>query len=1192
MMKKCFKTTYVCIFLAICMIACFILAGCNGKQGGEKQIENISLNETSITLDIGETFQLNATISPEDAENKDLNWSASPAGIVTVSDNGLVTAVAEGAATVTAASGNGKSADCSVTVKPYVTPDEQKFAASFNPGDYLSLFVASASSVDCEGQEATIRAVRGGQEAGSVKAVFNRNNELIVPLASFAGLTDQGTYQFEIATPFTAEVLDLTAELTAVEQNYIFSSEEGWQNSPNGEGELKANGRIAVVGEQTWGWVSKTITVDFDKASIVDVKIRNASHNWAVKVSGNGIATPAPLFPEGGYEGNDHHVVDLKSVAGMEKTTGVAELTFDFFASGALDAYTDMEYFRLIASEAVPAVLTPIKEFVALEDFAYAAQEIAAKMGETINLTEGLTFTPADASNRNLSFASSDEQVFTVDPNGVLTPVSVGQAELTMKSPDGTIVKTIPVDVRIAVEGMALKNSSGIYEVGNTFKIEPVFTPANATNQKVVYTVISGNATVAQDGTVTCSSAGESVIRVTAEDGAFTADFTLTVQEKVVHAESITVLPDTFDGKIGDTQQLTVEVLPENADDKSVIYSSSDAKVVTVSESGLMTITGYGSATVTATTNDGGKTDECAVTSYPYYDFENNTQNQPEYFYVSFEAAGTVTTDMRAAVDVYKGVEKVTTVTAAITKTSDKSLLKALFDIADFNMTEDITYRFVIRVVDEEGNAEGNGYEIRENLPLESDTVFEVTADGGWTRMPAPLDFDAAGNLVLKEGGETYGGIMRDVTINFDGAPYLVIKVDSAQTLWSIVFQVSGKDVKVTPDMAENEIGTYVIDLRAAEDIFSGGEELGDRTGIQSVSLRIFLNRPGTTPFPEGGFKTKIASIGFYREKGDFEFSLNADAFRLVKGESAQISASVENGAEGHTIAYQSNAPEIVSVGTDGKLTANAPGFATVTVSYMVDGAALVTKSVKVYVGGEFVYSAEDELAYAVAADSGLVADTPVVFEIYSSSGTFVGQTTCTVESYGRVAASLAGIAMNDGESYRVFLSAGNKAVPTEFNLVSAVEAKITADGGWTPCANMGLTVPEDGKIAMADGVSATWGGFLTKQVTINMSEMDYMFWKVEAFEGATASIAGFDLDGSGTKKISYNPGWGITGDGIAVAAKSQVASADVGANEAFQAMTGEQTLYFCVGINGTSAGHAALFSMVAAAHIEINFMV
>ena len=79
-------------------------------------VENVTLDKESATLIEGETLSLTAVASPDHATDKAITWSASDDKVATVDENGLITAVAPGTATITATSGD-KSASCVVTVE-------------------------------------------------------------------------------------------------------------------------------------------------------------------------------------------------------------------------------------------------------------------------------------------------------------------------------------------------------------------------------------------------------------------------------------------------------------------------------------------------------------------------------------------------------------------------------------------------------------------------------------------------------------------------------------------------------------------------------------------------------------------------------------------------------------------------------------------------------------------------------------------------------------------------------------------------------------------------------------------------------------------------------------------------------------------------------------------------------------------
>lgn len=81
-------------------------------------VSSISLNKSSVTLRVGGTVTISATVSPSDATNANVTWSTSNSEIATVSSSGKVTAKKVGGPVTITAKAGGKSATCSVTVEP------------------------------------------------------------------------------------------------------------------------------------------------------------------------------------------------------------------------------------------------------------------------------------------------------------------------------------------------------------------------------------------------------------------------------------------------------------------------------------------------------------------------------------------------------------------------------------------------------------------------------------------------------------------------------------------------------------------------------------------------------------------------------------------------------------------------------------------------------------------------------------------------------------------------------------------------------------------------------------------------------------------------------------------------------------------------------------------------------------------
>ena len=116
------------------------------------KVSSVSLNPSSLSLTKkGQTARLSATVSPSNATNKSINWSSSNNNVATVS-NGVVTAVGNGSATITAtaADGSGKRASCSVTVNIPTTPDTQTITLAGGNAETVAIgwWDEIASSID------------------------------------------------------------------------------------------------------------------------------------------------------------------------------------------------------------------------------------------------------------------------------------------------------------------------------------------------------------------------------------------------------------------------------------------------------------------------------------------------------------------------------------------------------------------------------------------------------------------------------------------------------------------------------------------------------------------------------------------------------------------------------------------------------------------------------------------------------------------------------------------------------------------------------------------------------------------------------------------------------------------------------------------------------------------------------------
>lgn len=223
------------------------------------------------------------------------------------------------------------------------------------------------------------------------------------------------------------------------------------------------------------------------------------------------------------------------------------------------------------------------------------------------------TITPSNATNKNVTWSSDNQNVATVE-NGKVTAVGAGKATITVTTEDGNKTATCAVTVNpISVTGVTLDQSALPISVGGSAELKANVTPENATNKTVTWS--SDNtavATVDASGKVTAVAPGTATITVTTADGGKTANCTVTVTQPV---NDVTLDKTTMDLFVGNGGTLTAKIQPDNASNKTVDWTTSNAGVATVDANGKVTAVGAGKATITATAADGSeKKAACEVT--------------------------------------------------------------------------------------------------------------------------------------------------------------------------------------------------------------------------------------------------------------------------------------------------------------------------------------------------------------------------------------------------------------------------------------------------------------------------------------------------------------------------------------------------------------------------------------------------
>lgn len=147
------KTISFALLIALVLSSSALLAGC-----GTAKVNSISLSDTTVTLEPGKSYALQVIVSPENAKDQKITWTSTDYTIVNVVD-GTIYAIADGSATIEAATSNGKTASCSVFVETptaynKLNKDEKGFFDTFLKGIKQFKNPGSVSVVNVDYQSA------------------------------------------------------------------------------------------------------------------------------------------------------------------------------------------------------------------------------------------------------------------------------------------------------------------------------------------------------------------------------------------------------------------------------------------------------------------------------------------------------------------------------------------------------------------------------------------------------------------------------------------------------------------------------------------------------------------------------------------------------------------------------------------------------------------------------------------------------------------------------------------------------------------------------------------------------------------------------------------------------------------------------------------------------------------------------
>lgn len=210
---------------------------------------------------------------------------------------------------------------------------------------------------------------------------------------------------------------------------------------------------------------------------------------------------------------------------------------------------------------------------------------------------------PLNASQRTVSWESSDTSVCTVDTNGLVKATGVGFATILCKTIDGSdLTAMCKIYVKQPVTSVVLNTKEIEVRKGTVFWLNATCLPENADNKLCAWTTSDKDVcTVDNDGKVTAVGSGTCNIVVTNVDTGISDYCVVTVTQPVT---GITLNSDYQSMWVGSKYAIIPNVQPVDADNKKVTYQSSDTSVATVDADGVVTAVKGGTCVIIVTTDE------------------------------------------------------------------------------------------------------------------------------------------------------------------------------------------------------------------------------------------------------------------------------------------------------------------------------------------------------------------------------------------------------------------------------------------------------------------------------------------------------------------------------------------------------------------------------------------------------------
>ncbi|MBW9170430.1 Ig-like domain-containing protein [Clostridium estertheticum] len=600
-----------------------------------EEVNSITLSPNNVKFALGDTpVTISAKIMPDNLSIKSITWTSSNYGIVNVDSNGRVTPMSGGSAVITATStyDKTKKSTCNVTVNGPITDTKihatgitlkpkqldlkdgtpytlTQVITPTNAVNKAVIWSSSNESVATVSDKGIVTPISTGTTLIMVTTVDRGNVDgcvVNVTKKDVTGVILSSNY----ATLKIKSTLTLKPEIVpskATNQTII------WSSGNEDVAKVSDTGIVTAITSGSAGIIGRTVDGDYSVYCLVYVpevldNITLSQNSLKFDLGGATTVLSAKIMPDNfslkdiTWTSSNYNIADVDSNGRVTpKAGGNAIITATSVYDKTKKATCSVTVNGPITDNRIHATGITLKP-----------KQLDLIAGTPSTLTQVIS--PSNATNKAVTYSSSNENVATVSSTGVVTPITQGVALIVVTTVDrGNMDNCVVYVTKQDVTGMTLTNNYSTLKIKSTLTLKPDIFPVNASNKTVIWS--SGNedvAKVSDTGIVTAISSGSAGIIGKTVDGNYLVYCLVYVPEVI---DSISLNQNSLKLKLGDAEvTLSAKIMPDNLSVNGVVWTSSNYGIANVDSNGKVAPMSGGSAVITATSvYDKTKKATCSV---------------------------------------------------------------------------------------------------------------------------------------------------------------------------------------------------------------------------------------------------------------------------------------------------------------------------------------------------------------------------------------------------------------------------------------------------------------------------------------------------------------------------------------------------------------------------------------------------